>query len=35
VSLEAGEARVRFDAGAVSIAQLREAVENAGFDCPA
>jgi copper chaperone len=35
VSLEAGEARVRFDTEAVSLAQLRQAVEDAGFDCPA
>ncbi len=34
VSLEAGEARVRFDDEDVSIEELREAVENAGFDCP-
>ncbi|MBL8439545.1 MAG: heavy-metal-associated domain-containing protein [Zoogloeaceae bacterium] len=32
VSLEAGEARVEFDPGQVSLAALREAVEGAGFD---
>lgn len=35
VSLEAAQARVRFDASAVSVEKLREAVESAGFDAPA
>lgn len=35
VSLEAGAARVKFDPAQVSVAQLREAVESAGFDSPA
>ncbi|MCB1914635.1 MAG: heavy-metal-associated domain-containing protein [Rhodocyclaceae bacterium] len=32
VSLEDGEAHVRFDAGKVALDQLRGAVEEAGFD---
>jgi copper chaperone len=32
VSLEQGEARVTFDPAAVSAAQLRQAVDDAGFD---
>lgn len=32
VSLEAGEAKVRFDASKVGVAALKDAVEGAGFD---
>ncbi len=32
VSLEAAEAKVRFDPAAVSIVALKSAVEDAGFD---
>ncbi|MCB1957680.1 MAG: heavy-metal-associated domain-containing protein [Rhodocyclaceae bacterium] len=32
VSLEAGEATVRFDAGKVAVDQLKSAIEAAGFD---
>ncbi|MFC5300734.1 heavy-metal-associated domain-containing protein [Azospira restricta] len=32
VSLDAGEARVRFDPAQVSIVELRAAIEDAGFD---
>lgn len=35
VSLDAGEARVQYDAAATSVAELRKAVEDAGFDSPA
>lgn len=35
VSLDTGEARVRYDAAATSVADLRKAVEDAGFDSPA
>jgi len=35
VSLERGEAQVRCDASKVTAAQLREAVEDAGFDASA
>ena len=35
VSLEASEARVRFDPAEVTVAALRAAVEDAGFDAPA
>jgi copper chaperone len=35
VSLEAAQARVRYDPAAVSEEQLRRAVEDAGFDAPA
>jgi copper chaperone len=35
VSLEPGQAQVRFDAAQVSPAQLQAAIEDAGFDIPA
>jgi len=35
VSLESAQARVRYDPATVSEQQLREAVEDAGFDAPA
>lgn len=35
VSLEAAEAKVRFDPARVTVAALRAAVEDAGFDAPA
>jgi copper chaperone len=35
VTLEPGQAEVRFDAAQVTPAQLRAAVEDAGFDIPA
>jgi copper chaperone len=35
VSLEAAEARVRFDPERVKVEAMRAAVENAGFDAPA
>ncbi|MEY2873333.1 MAG: hypothetical protein RLZZ373_704 [Pseudomonadota bacterium] len=35
VSLEPGQAQVRFDAAQVSPAQLKAAIEDAGFDIPA
>lgn len=35
VSLEAAEARVRFDPGKVTVDSMRAAVEGAGFDAPA
>lgn len=35
VSLDAAQARVRFDPARVSVAELRHAVEGAGFDSPA
>ena len=35
VSLERGEAQVRCDTSRVTVAQLRDAVEDAGFDAPA
>ncbi|ANQ84524.1 heavy-metal-associated domain-containing protein [Azoarcus olearius] len=35
VSLDAAQARVRFDPARVSVAELRQAVEGAGFDSPA
>lgn len=35
VSLDAAQARVKFDSAQVSVAALREAVEAAGFDSPA
>lgn len=35
VSLEVAQARIRFDPAQVNVAQLREAVEAAGFDSPA
>lgn len=34
VSLEAGQARVEYDPDVVSVPQLRQAVEDAGFDSP-
>ena len=34
VSLEEGKARVQFDPALVSVEQLREAIEAAGFDAP-
>lgn len=35
VSLEQGQARVRFDPSRASVDQLRSAVEDAGFDASA
>lgn len=35
VSLDAAQATIRFDPAQVNVAQLREAVEAAGFDSPA
>lgn len=35
VSLESAQARVQYDPARVSEQQLREAVEEAGFDAPA
>lgn len=35
VSLEAGQAVVRYDPQRVSVERLRAAVEDAGFGCPA
>jgi len=35
VSLESAQARVQYDPATVSEQQLREAVEEAGFDAPA
>ncbi|NMG14676.1 heavy-metal-associated domain-containing protein [Aromatoleum bremense] len=35
VSLESAQARVQYDPATVSEQQLREAVEDAGFDAPA
>ncbi len=35
VSLDAAEARVRYDPAQLSVAALREAVEATGFDSPA
>lgn len=35
VTLEPGQAQVRFDAAQVSLAQLQSAIEDAGFDTPA
>jgi copper chaperone len=32
VSLAAGQASVTFDAGRLTVAQLRDAIESAGFD---
>ncbi|MDR3086775.1 MAG: heavy-metal-associated domain-containing protein [Azoarcus sp.] len=34
VSLEQASATVRYDAGKLGIAAMRQAVENAGFDAP-
>ncbi|MDX9697963.1 MAG: heavy metal-associated domain-containing protein [Rhodocyclaceae bacterium] len=34
VSLEEGQARVAFDPAQVSVEQLRQAIEAAGFDAP-
>lgn len=35
VSLDAREARIRYDAAATAVENLRKAVEDAGFDSPA
>lgn len=35
VSLESAQARVQYDPATVSEQQLREAIEDAGFDAPA
>ncbi|WP_332671248.1 heavy-metal-associated domain-containing protein [Aromatoleum sp.] len=35
VTLETGQARIDYDPALVSVAQLRQAVEDAGFDSPA
>ena len=35
VSLDAGQARVAYDAQQVDVARLRAAIEDAGFDAPA
>ena len=35
VSLDVGEARVRYDAATTSVADLRKVVEDVGFDSPA
>ncbi len=34
VSLEDAQVMVRFDPAKVSVAQLKEAITDAGFDCP-